>query len=223
LAGVNRGWTPMNADKQGPQGILADLDDTSPATYWYYFHDNLGSTRRLRAQNKNSLGVYEYTPYGEIYHESGPAITYKYTGHAWDPLAQLYYAPYRYYSPSNARWITRDPLGMDDGPNVYAYVTGDPVNRTDQHGEFAIGIVIAVVLLLALASLSWCAYVLKENNDAACAELRRKQDPNRAMLTQKAAELSVEDRQRTAEKVQELAGGAIEACIEATVNAITGG
>jgi len=138
------GWNVINEEDDdsgdvttyvhGPQGILADFDEGSPATYWYYFHDHLGSTRRLRDQNKNSLGAYEYTPYGEIYHESGPAITYKYTGHAWDDKAQLYYFPYRYYSPSAARWMTRDPLGMVDGPNVYAYVANNPCSHTDSRG-----------------------------------------------------------------------------------------
>jgi len=141
------GWNVINEDssKQGTltmtyvrglQGIMADVSGSNPAsgTYRYYCHDNLGSTRRLRGQNKSSLGVYEYTPYGEIYSESGAAITHKFTGKAWDSTAQLYYFPYRYYSPSAARWLTRDPLGMVDGPNIYAYVTGNPLKFSDRLG-----------------------------------------------------------------------------------------
>ena len=41
-----------------------------------------------------------------------------FTGKPWDVAAQMYYFPYRWYSPSAARWLTRDPLGMVDGPNV---------------------------------------------------------------------------------------------------------
>jgi len=57
-----------NTYVHGPQGILADVPGSSPSTgdYRYYFGDNLGSTRRLRDQNKASLGSYEYTPYGSI-------------------------------------------------------------------------------------------------------------------------------------------------------------
>ena len=61
-----------------------------------------------------------------------------FTGHQWDGESGLYYAPYRYYSPFQARWTTRDPLGMIDGPNVYAYVRGDPLGFSDPTGLFTI-------------------------------------------------------------------------------------
>ncbi|MFP4190869.1 MAG: RHS repeat-associated core domain-containing protein [Candidatus Hydrogenedentota bacterium] len=35
-----------------------------------------------------------------------------FTGHQWDGESGLYYALFRYYSPLQARWTTRDPLGM---------------------------------------------------------------------------------------------------------------
>ena len=117
-------------------GKMADVAGSNPTsgTYRYYTHDHLGSTRALWSQAKASLGTYEYTPYGRTYWTSGPAISHKYTGHMGDSTAQLYYAPYRYYSPATARWITRDPLGMIDGPNMYAYVTGNPVTGIDSLG-----------------------------------------------------------------------------------------
>ncbi|MCD6288620.1 MAG: RHS repeat-associated core domain-containing protein [Candidatus Hydrogenedentes bacterium] len=117
-------------------GKMADVAGSNPSsgTYRYYTHDHLGSTRALWSQAKASLGTYEYTPYGRTYWTSGPSISHMYTGHLWDGTAQLYYAPYRYYSPATARWLTRDPLGMVDGPNVYAYVMGNPVTYYDPLG-----------------------------------------------------------------------------------------
>jgi hypothetical protein len=35
------------------------------------------------------------------------------------------------------RFLQTDPIGYDDGPNIYAYVGGDPVNGTDPSGEAA--------------------------------------------------------------------------------------
>ena len=102
-----------------------------------YNHDNLGSTRRLRASDKSALGAYEYTPYGQAYATSGVALGSlggAFTGKSWDATSQLYYFPYRYYSPSAARWLTRDPLGMVDGPNVYAYVKARPITVGDALG-----------------------------------------------------------------------------------------
>ncbi|MEI7729388.1 MAG: RHS repeat-associated core domain-containing protein [Verrucomicrobiota bacterium] len=37
----------------------------------------------------------------------------------------------RWYSPSTGRWLSRDPIGEMDGPNIYAILQNDPVNKTD--------------------------------------------------------------------------------------------
>jgi hypothetical protein len=43
----------------------------------------------------------------------------------------------RYYDPKVGRFITRDPIGFDGGDvNLYNYVGGNPVNRTDPEGLF---------------------------------------------------------------------------------------
>jgi RHS repeat-associated protein len=62
-------------------------------------------------------------------------VTHRFTGHDLDPATGLYFAPFRYYYPTGARWMTRDPLGMVDGPNVYAYAGGHPINRIDPLGR----------------------------------------------------------------------------------------
>ena len=84
---------------------------------------------------KSALGGYEYSPYGELYAKSGSValegLAAAFTGKPWDAAAQMYYFPYRWYSPSAARWLTRDPLGAVDGPNVYAYVGMNPINSYD--------------------------------------------------------------------------------------------
>ena len=120
--------------------VLADVAGTNPATgaYRYYMADHLGSTRGLYDGGKSALGGYEYTPYGEVYASSGSValdgLAAAFTGKPWDAAAQMYYFPYRWYSPSSARWLTRDPLGMVDGPNVYGYVSCGPVRSFDPLG-----------------------------------------------------------------------------------------
>ncbi len=105
--------------------------DPASGDYRYYFRDHLGSTRRLLDDSKNTDAIYEFTPYGQVYAHTGETTTHLFTGHDWDPTANLYYAPFRYYAPGLARWLTRDPLGMADGPNVYSYVSGNVINRHD--------------------------------------------------------------------------------------------
>jgi RHS repeat-associated protein len=83
-----------------------------------------------------------------------------FTGKPWDAAAQMYYFPYRWYSPSAARWLTRDPLGMVDGPNVYGYVRGMPINLIDEEGTVVQVPVIAweVGKIIALAFLLYFGY-----------------------------------------------------------------
>lgn len=64
-----------------------------------------------------------------------PSEADKFTGHDWDSASRLYYTAYRYYSPDANRWLTRDPLGMVDGPNVYAHVNNGPINWADPYGR----------------------------------------------------------------------------------------
>jgi len=105
-------------------------------TYRYYFHDMLGSTRRLRNENKQALSYYEYIPYGQQYSKwsSGGDTSYQFTGAPLDDDYELYYFACRYYNPGVARWMTSDPIGQAAGINTYAYVSGNPTNFTDLLG-----------------------------------------------------------------------------------------
>ena len=125
------GWSKTNV------GGLAERDEvTAGDPYAYYFTNHLGSTNALYDDGKNRDGGIGYTPYGTPMNVdgSGNDTTRRYTGHAWDPLTENYFAPYRYYSPYAHRWLTRDPLGMIDGPNVYVYVHSSPSQHRDHLG-----------------------------------------------------------------------------------------
>ncbi len=53
----------------------------------------------------------------------------------------LYYFRNRWYGPTIGRWISKDPIGINGGLNVYAFCGNDPINRTDPSGLFVGGIV----------------------------------------------------------------------------------
>ena len=55
----------------------------------------------------------------------------------YDEETDFIYFGRRYYSPNIGRWITADPQGFDDGPNLYAYVHDSPFTTLDLHGLFS--------------------------------------------------------------------------------------
>ena len=116
---------------------LAEIIGSNPATGTprYLTHDHLGSTRGVFDGTKASLGTFEYTPYGNAFAFTGPGdITQLFTGHDLDAITGNYFAPFRYLNPDAGRWLKRDPLGMIDGPNMYNYVTANPLNWIDPFG-----------------------------------------------------------------------------------------
>jgi len=139
---------------------LGHVDGTNPATgaYRYYVHDHLGSTRFVVNDEIDLLATYQYTPYGDILSSNNPnTTTHLFTGHDWNPASNLYFAPYRYYNPQTARWLTRDPLGMVDGPNIYAYTVNRRTRLVDPDGRWWRLIVIgAGFLLLCIGAKKGC-------------------------------------------------------------------
>jgi len=111
---------------------------------YYYTRDHLGSIREITATTGTNVAIvarYDYDPYGQQTQLSGTVTAdFGFTGHYIHQPSGLLLAPYRAYSTSLGRWISRDPLPnaeMLQGPNLYGYVGNNPVNVVDPKGEFA--------------------------------------------------------------------------------------
>ena len=129
-------YVMKHPEAEVPQ-LLGDATGNDPlnAVWRYHYLDHLGSTRRLHAQDKSTLATHQFGAYGEAYFHTGTASTPFFTGKPWDSISQLYFFPYRHFSPEIGRWLTRDPIVP---VSRYSYVTRDPVNRTDPLGLFDI-------------------------------------------------------------------------------------
>lgn len=99
----------------------------------WLFADHQGSVIATSNSTGNSTGTYSYGPYGEPSSTTG--VRFRYTGQ--QQVGELYYYKARFYSPSLGRFLQTDPIGTKDDLNLYAYVGGNPLNRSDPSGLLA--------------------------------------------------------------------------------------
>ncbi len=106
----------------------------------FQFGNHLGSAALELNELAQVISYEEYTPYGSTSYQAVRAgldtnpKRYRYTGKERDEESGLYYYGARYYAPWLGRWTSCDPIGIDDGPNVYAYVSGNPIGKRDKTG-----------------------------------------------------------------------------------------
>ena len=123
----------------GTGAMDARLATVAPAGAVYWHHtDHLGSVIATSDSAGQTIGTASYSPYGEF----GGATTappqqspFGYTGRQFDVETGLYQYRARYYSPRLGQFLSVDPVGTADDPNLYLYVGGDPANNTDPTGK----------------------------------------------------------------------------------------
>jgi len=117
--------------------------DPAPARLLRYQYANVVGSAVLELDDQGGVLTYEeYFPYGSTAYQAVRAQTdlpkrYRYTGEERDEESDLYYHGQRYYAPWLARWTACDPAGLEEGPNLYMYVHGNPVAITDPTGMWS--------------------------------------------------------------------------------------
>ena len=59
---------------------------------------------------------------------------FRFAGQYYDKEIGLHYNYHRYYDPATGRYLTSDPIGLEGGINLFAYVQNNPVNYFDPFG-----------------------------------------------------------------------------------------
>ncbi|MGH7687578.1 MAG: RHS repeat-associated core domain-containing protein [Candidatus Dormibacteria bacterium] len=131
----------------GPAGMV--LEQITGSTTLWYFHDQGASVRAITDSSGNIKATYTLDPYGNPVACTGATVTvngsnlctgtvtisnpFLFDGQYRDDESGLYYLRARYYDPSTAQFLSRDPaVALTRSP--YGYVDGNPLNSTDPSG-----------------------------------------------------------------------------------------
>jgi len=110
----------------------------------YYGTDALGSIRVVFDQSGGVIGRADYMPFGEEVSSSAGVPVERYTGQQRDGEIGLDYFNARMLQPRIGRFASIDPAsGAPKRPqswNRYAYVSGNPLSRSDPSGAVSVAI-----------------------------------------------------------------------------------
>ncbi|MBU0708027.1 RHS repeat-associated core domain-containing protein [Patescibacteria group bacterium] len=86
------------------------------------------------------VGSSSYDSYGNTLSSTGSVPNpYGFSTKEKSANSGLLYFGARYYNPTIGRWLSQDPLGMVNGPNLYAYCKNSPTKWVDPYGLFVFG------------------------------------------------------------------------------------
>ncbi len=102
---------------------------------YHYIYDGRGSVAGLTDSTGALVSTYVYEPYGRRAHATGTLFNpFQYdAGYTLDGAGALYRFGTRFYDANSANWTQVDPM---PGQPRYAFVHGDPINRSDPSGMF---------------------------------------------------------------------------------------
>lgn len=113
--------------------VAIELDGTA----YVPLHDLFGNISHLiNLQTKQVADRYQYSVFGEELTFPKTSNPWRYCSKRKDETGLIYFGR-RYYLPAQGAWLTPDPKGFIDGPNLYAFVQSNPLLHVDLYGLVA--------------------------------------------------------------------------------------
>ena len=104
-------------------------------TDYFYHYDPIGNVLFISDTSGNINTSYVQEGFGNVIATNGSPNNYFHlTTKEQDPYCGLYYFNARWYDPSVGRFISKDPIGIRGGINLYCYALNNPLTRIDPLG-----------------------------------------------------------------------------------------
>ncbi|WP_232363770.1 RHS repeat domain-containing protein [Desulfogranum japonicum] len=102
---------------------------------FFYHNDHLGSPNITTDNLGTVTWKAAYNAFGNANVQVEQVVNnLRFSGQYYDFETGEHYNWHRFYDPETGRYISADPIGLDGGLNLYAYVENDPVNWIDPFG-----------------------------------------------------------------------------------------
>ena len=120
-----------------PGGIGGLISQTRAgvSSWYHYAHTGPTNVSHLSDSSGSIIQRYQFDAFGNLTYQSGTATNnYRFQTKELHDKSNLVYFGARWYNPAIGRWITPDPAGIIDGPNLYIYLNNNPINDIDPWG-----------------------------------------------------------------------------------------
>jgi RHS repeat-associated protein len=104
---------------------------------WYtYVKDQVGTVYKVYSDYaKQIVDTRTYDTFGNLISQTGISNgNLGFQSKYFDQENGLYYFYHRYYNPANGRFVNEDPIGLNGGLNMYAFVNNNPIKWIDPYG-----------------------------------------------------------------------------------------
>ena len=122
-------WDPTQETATRPLALQKD------GSWFTYGHDLTKNVWEVFGPSGYIRTSYDYAPFGAVTATGDVSQPFQWSSEFYDSELGLVYYNYRHYSPSDGRWLSRDPIEEQGGVNLYAYCSNIPNFRIDQLGN----------------------------------------------------------------------------------------
>ena len=158
-------WDPTQETATRPLALQKD------GSWFTYGHDLTKNVWEVFGPSGYIRTSYDYAPFGAVTATGDVSQPFQWSSEFCDSELDLVYYNYRHYSPTDGRWLSRDPTEEQGGRTLYAYAGNCPIGKRDILGEVVPAIAVgycagistyALYAAAAALGLSFCACLQSE-------------------------------------------------------------